>query len=1532
MSNIKYYYKETTNQILVSGSDSKSGMNSLLESIKNASPIIDANYTSKISSLGANVSYVVDNGVEHAYIQQGPGVTYNINSFLAESAGGGTPITGLNGSLNGTNAAVSVFASQVGVGAYAISSISILNGNNTYPESDGWQVGETITISAAQLTAIGITTSTDLILTLEQGNINFTSTTIPIADNQELYVSRGFNTIGGDGDTYKYNPYLHRPYKSYILTETGSGIPPEPYIPVGVDVNTGANDGTGTLFLDKYDYAQLSIVGNVGLPNVSQSLDSGSFTIYHEHRDVDFWIFTKYHTLSSFPIAGAFYSIYQEHVSQSINSRTFDTGTGAGDPGSGEVALNNSTQASATILSLNNSSQIGQIIGPYSESAASHGQTMGKIRVESNSDTSNFIVYDVTDIDNQSSYWNFGLANASTSTGFTQFTNTETVNVLIQAPERVMRANQSRGYTPNQSPDFFTRTLPNGEYSYTSSAFTATAPNGTPASGSTQFGLWCNYGNYVTYRAELQSTAATDITINFTGSNGLPQYFTLAKGFYADYNALVGTPSFTGTVDYNTFSNTITNNNYTTNTAPVQGQFASRVNDVYISFSSSLSSSQDGLYVFNQLPSGDIEVTASILVDVWTGEEPGAVYGTDDYGTGDYGEQTSTPGTTWTTASIHIYTGSFPNNIPNIGSTPLTSSELRSTTIHQAPVPYTMSVLIPSQSVAFQDCLNVAISVSKSVGDVIQNSLVVKEYNLEFNNVIGALGVGTVPTLIENAFSGSELTNGFTNAYDCQPILNNVAQYRINSLIQEVDYSSDPYNPINFQQILSGSARKSTVPESNYTQLPSINPRYNGSRSTANGVNTIDGLGGVGQNETTFGIIPVIDYLTAYFGYADQVLDPYPVVNTKTLFNIKYLINEAGDALQPVLSPYTAYDLEGTWDQDGLARVGINQVSGSTQYDSLNGFQPVHRVAAEPVAVLWSQTGASTYASSGSDIQPTTTSSIPLAGNPARVSSYNAPFLNYGINAQGNVFNASNFNDKVVNLPNFLSGITASISAGTTDVDYPVDYGLSGSDGITYASSSLITSSIQEPQYYGNAGEYFFTTDPFTNTNPQLSGNELSDDYKLILNIQQESSAIWRRKTDNGGFWDSSNYDWGYIGYIKISLEKTTNTSLNTNSWTKCKLNLIDQPTLLAYYGNASTEFNLTNIIGQPNCGLRNSNRELRINIPAAALKDAFEDAGKYLPDADYLKFVINIQNGDTEKIVANTRYRWNAEFNYEAEPLESPHNFWNPNYSWHTDWVKPNQTTGGPFFAAVIAGDLGGQSSTNNALNHPYWAFSQSAGEPVLNVIELQSQNGNTTYGVENGYFQGYLPYTASENALFPGGLEPADTTIPTNNIPWSVMVGDEIRFENNESKSYTVQQVISPQENNTLTQTNKLKLILNDNISPSTNLQFFLLRRYRYSPNMVVLDSIFPYGGLASEKEFVVSENVTTHFFDQAGIVSSSAAETSSAVSTPSGSFVDKYKPLLKQDNTPTGILFPQYPIAAIELEPDAVISDLRDKKLIE
>ena len=153
----------------------------------------------------------------------------------------------------------------------------------------------------------------------------------------------------------------------------------------------------------------------------------------------------------------------------------------------------------------------------------------------------------------------------------------------------------------------------------------------------------------------------------------------------------------------------------------------------------------------------------------------------------------------------------------------------------------------------------------------------------------------------------------------------------------------------------------------------------------------------------------VIDYQTAYFAYCDQVLDPYPVASNVTQFNLKYLINDSGDALQPNLSPYTAYDVEGSWVEGEGARVGINQVSGSSQYDQLNGLNPIKYVAKEPVAVLWSQTGADTFRSD-----------LPLAGAPGIVSTFTASFLSYGMVVQGRNFIANDQDDKIIPLGNVM--------------------------------------------------------------------------------------------------------------------------------------------------------------------------------------------------------------------------------------------------------------------------------------------------------------------------------------------------------------------------------------------------------------------------------------------------------------------------------------------------------------------------------
>ena len=76
--------------------------------------------------------------------------------------------------------------------------------------------------------------------------------------------------------------------------------------------------------------------------------------------------------------------------------------------------------------------------------------------------------------------------------------------------------------------------------------------------------------------------------------------------------------------------------------------------------------------------------------------------------------------------------------------------------------------------------------------------------------------------------------------------------------------------------------------------------------------------------------------------------------------------------------------------------------------------------------------------------------------------------------------------------------------------------------------------------------------------------------------------------------------------------------------------------------------------------------------------------------------------------------------------------------------------------------------------------------------VIELSSSNGNNNYGL--GYYQGYLPYTASSNNNFPGGFEPQDTAWPLPNVPYAFRINDEIRFQNDERFAYKIAKVLSP------------------------------------------------------------------------------------------------------------------------------------------
>jgi hypothetical protein len=150
-------------------------------------------------------------------------------------------------------------------------------------------------------------------------------------------------------------------------------------------------------------------------------------------------------------------------------------------------------------------------------------------------------------------------------------------------------------------------------------------------------------------------------------------------------------------------------------------------------------------------------------------------------------------------------------------------------------------------------------------------------------------------------FSGSfiEVTNGELNGEDnnTYPILleGNVLENRLNPFLMDVDYSFSQTQAVNQQLILTGSATRFAVPESNYTMLRSVNPRYNGSRTTSPNFNQpiykdLITLSTESQE-------PNASRYSNWFVYFDYIESSFPEVPGGGNIHCTYLINTEGQAI-----------------------------------------------------------------------------------------------------------------------------------------------------------------------------------------------------------------------------------------------------------------------------------------------------------------------------------------------------------------------------------------------------------------------------------------------------------------------------------------------------------------------------------------------------------------------------------------------------------------------------------------------------------
>ena len=175
----------------------------------------------------------------------------------------------------------------------------------------------------------------------------------------------------------------------------------------------------------------------------------------------------------------------------------------------------------------------------------------------------------------------------------------------------------------------------------------------------------------------------------------------------------------------------------------------------------------------------------------------------------------------------------------------------------------------------------------------------------------------------------------FNRALDCQPTLNNAVDARLSNIYKDVDYNSGIMTPTNFELLISGSALKASVQDSNYTLLRHTNPRYNGSRSTSQKLNVWT-EGDIG----TYGKTPTAESLKTHVAFCDWIGGYPPEKMNASAGHIQYMIKDDGTVLDPNTNKASLptaqgtfipnetvrikWDLPGTDENRGIIRGGAN--------------------------------------------------------------------------------------------------------------------------------------------------------------------------------------------------------------------------------------------------------------------------------------------------------------------------------------------------------------------------------------------------------------------------------------------------------------------------------------------------------------------------------------------------------------------------------------------------------------------------------
>jgi hypothetical protein len=787
---------------------------------------------------------------------------------------------------------------------------------------------------------------------------------------------------------------------------------------------------------------------------------------------------------------------------------------------------------------------------------------------------------------------------------------------------------------------------------------------------------------------------------------------------------------------------------------------------------------------------------------------------------------------------------------------------------------------------------------------------------------------------------------------DCNPIANNATEPRFNPWLQDVDYSVNAITPINFEQLINFTATKATVPQSNYTQLGFAHSRYEGSSTTRDQINRYNPSGSSDSinkflysddsppsffinkgKGPSLGKIPNVELNNAYIAYFNKVVDPYPTLNNKVAYYVRYLIDENGTVLDPNLSDINFTIFKETFqlkDFDKLptnVNTAISNIDESKELLKLtNGLSSVHRIGQYPVPILYSQTSSLGHVND-----------IPLSGS---------RFLT----ALGIGKNISNFSININALQDDVSPATVPSSTQNLTINQiewdPED--ITPSPTI----SQIPTSSVD-----GNY-KILFPTDS-NGAPPSTSGGSLSDTYTIQGSFQFTTSTIPcqyagrdSKKDYLDDFLDRKVYGRGNIIQVNLTqFRKQPSESVYSVSNDGLKIRGL-KLTITLNPGNNPTVYPALNIEQKPIgyktqwdltsngisltpdslyiedliiTKLLNSpdirNRSARISaIPLVGggwatsggqvfgwggvavrydwevdfeISNLLQETGLYLRSIGSIPFT---QTSDKHGFFGTRPSDVFLFFGAGGAPQES--------LQWRRTFT-PTYSTGVntlPILKLNVISPLSAKEDTNNATG-PFWRRIENTDDELYMV----SKTLNQAYG--GPFVQAKLPYKGDVNTDFPLTIEPGFIEFDPVTDLWELQVGDEIRFENDENLVFTITQkegrnaIFPPKDPNSDLVENKLRVVVSPPFieKQPSNFDFFVVRRYKENKNFIILNQQMPYG-------FSYGSGT----IDYSGEDVIAGVEPVSRASSP-------------------GILLPEYRIDKFNTNPDLVLKELIEKNII-